>query len=135
MKIFKKYLGTWRGKGISFGEEITGTLRIYNKCQGDFVVFEEVLFESNGSVHYEDCAWIHQQPSEDEQHFVGYHFTPGGNVQRFLVVQKEDFHNQFHWWAGPLVPVVYYQMYEEKLDITVLDVQQMMVHQMKYERV
>ena len=134
MKFFEEYLGSWEGKGVSFGENITGTLQIYNKCQKDFLVFEEFLFEVDGSVHYEDCAWITQQRTDDE-HQVGYHFTPGGHVQRFLVLKKESVHGQFHWWAGPLVPVVYYKMLDKKLVVTVLDVQQVIVHQMIYESV
>ena len=134
MNFFQEYKGTWQGTGVSFGENIIGTLRIFTKCQDDFLVFEESLFEQDGVLQYEDCAWIHKQPIQDGYQLVGYHFTPGGNVQRFLVVQKENVHSHFHWWAGPLVPVVYYKIVEETLMITVVDVQQIVVHQMKYER-
>jgi hypothetical protein len=138
MKFFNTYLGVWSGKGISFGQELHGKLQIYTKCQGDFLVFEESLFEQDGSQQYEDCAWIHQQvpqqPSIEKPKYIGYHFTPGGNVQRFLLVIKEDTHG-FHWWAGPLVPVVYYKIYEDNLEVTVVDIQENVVHQMIYKQV
>ena len=95
--------------------------------------FEESLFKQDGSLQYEDCAWIHPQVQQEEQQWIGYHFTPGGNVQRFLVVKGEDTHN-FHWWGGPLLPVVYYKIQEQKLIVNVLDIQQILVHQMIYER-
>ena len=82
---------------------------------------------------YEDCAWISKQTGIERPQYIGYHFTPGGNVQRFLLVKKEGVHG-FHWWAGPLVPVAYYKMHEENLVITVLDIQEVIVHQMTYRR-
>ena len=133
MKFFTEYMGFWHGSGTSFGQKLTGKLHIYTECQDGFFVIEESLFESNGSLQYEDCSWIHSQNPRNDNEWIGYHFTPGGNVQRFMVIQKDGFHN-FHCWAGPLVPVVYYKMYENKLIIDVLDVEQNLVHQMVYKR-
>ena len=132
MDFFNTYLGNWTGFGVSFGQKLSGKLRIHKKCEGDFLVFEETLFDKNTCL-YEDCAWISQQSGVEKPQFIGYHFTPGGNVQRFLLVKKEDVHG-FHWWAGPLVPVVYYKIHEEDLVITVLDIQEVIVHQMTYKR-
>ena len=133
MESFNTFLGNWSGKGTSFGQVLHGKINIHTKCQGDFLVFEEALFEQDGSLQYEDCAWISKQSSIEKPEFIGYHFTPGGHVQRFLVVQKEGI-NGFHWWAGPLVPVVYYKIHEGNLVVTVLDIQEIVVHQMTYIR-
>ena len=133
MDFFNTYLGNWTGIGESFGQKLSGKLRIHTRCEGDFLVFEETLFDTNSSCIYEDCAWISKQTGIERPQYIGYHFTPGGNVQRFLLVKKEGVHG-FHWWAGPLVPVAYYKMHEENLVITVLDIQEVIVHQMTYRR-
>ena len=66
-EIFRRilrFLGRERGK---FWVKISQEHFKFYKMPKRLLVFEEFLFEVDGSVHYEDCAWITQQRTDDEQ--------------------------------------------------------------------
>lgn len=122
-------LGTWIGEGHSFGQVLRGKLTAKLRLQNTFMEIEEQLFLSDGTLDYEDSAWVGFDDTQNRLSVT--HFMAPATIERKLVLLNSA---GFYWWVGPTAPIVYFIDAKPNLHVQIISSDEALLGEMTYKR-
>ena len=123
-------LGRWKGQGKTLGQPVIGSLEATMRCQNTFIEIQEKLFLPDGTLDYEDSAWVSFNNAQER--LAVTHFMPPATIERKLAIINAT---GFYWWTVPAAPIVHFINQQKELRINVVLPDERVIGTMLYTRV